>query len=760
MSGPLSFARAALVALLVCGSGASRGAVGAAGFGVPGDAELREAAAAKLAAADVQGAAVVDGLAARAAEMARGLPAIEYDPALRAAALGAGIEPAFEYVRDHVRYEAYAGVLRGAAGAYRARAANGPDRALLLVEMLKAKGVPTRFARGRLSAEQAGVLFERMFEKGPAGAVHRAAAGFAGQLRARAVRDYATIHAALGGKFPAPTKGVGRDDLVAEIVPHVWVQARRGDAWVDLDSAFADATVGKRYCAVDETLETLPADAHQRATIRVIVETLEAGTLRRETVLEVTQPVVELLDKHVFLFHVGPSALRGLGQAMSGKGADSARPTLWVDGEVTGGKPVTFDDGAKAAKSGGGLGDAIGALGRDDDEPKAGAAGPVFVAEVLEVELTFPGGRAEKTTRVLVDRAGAAWRKAAAPDAAKLRPLARDAGGVVEAQTIRNIWFSAGPHDLAGYAGAVKAIAEATRPAAKGDAGAAAAKPAAEPDLAEQLWLLAVQNQACVLWAEHALIPALNDRADVRFYLDTPRVLLFAFSGRATAGRADAYDLETEIDLRRDVVRGVAQNPAAAGEVARRKVWYGVLAGALEHEVVAYAAAAGGSEGTARVTSTSAAVGERGAVAVRPADGAAAAGPLNLDADAAARLGAALAAGETLIIPRGAAGEPVGWWAIAAATGDTRAVAGTDLHGGVTKENGRTGGGSSGRGSNRVDPATGKGVSRKGAKDEYGTVVSEVSLPGGIVVKKAVIVRVAIAVGTVAAALAGYLGSQ
>ena len=90
--------------------------------------------------------------------------AVDFDPDLRARELGDGVEPAFTFVRDQVRYEPYAGALRGAKCAYVTGAANAVDRSLLLARLLEQKGIATRFARGRLANAEAEKLLSRTFE--------------------------------------------------------------------------------------------------------------------------------------------------------------------------------------------------------------------------------------------------------------------------------------------------------------------------------------------------------------------------------------------------------------------------------------------------------------------------------------------------------------------------------------------------------------------------------------------------------------------
>ena len=139
------------------------------------------------------------------------IPPTRYDLEARSQALGTQAEAAFTFVRDHIRFEAYSGVLRGAAGTYISRAGNAPDRSLLLAQFLKLKRVPTRFVMGRLSQDLAGQLFNRIFNSvplepdavGPAGAaIGTRADAMLTRIRGRAARDYAIIRASLGNSLP------------------------------------------------------------------------------------------------------------------------------------------------------------------------------------------------------------------------------------------------------------------------------------------------------------------------------------------------------------------------------------------------------------------------------------------------------------------------------------------------------------------------------------------------------------------------------
>src|SRR5687767_2729080 len=112
----------------------------AAPLAVPNDDTLRDAQGARpLDAPQTPPPPSAAEFKAAAGKLAARFDPVHYDLRFRAARLGRA-ESAFEWVRDHVRFEAYAGAFRGAKGAYIARAANAADRSLLLAELLTANG--------------------------------------------------------------------------------------------------------------------------------------------------------------------------------------------------------------------------------------------------------------------------------------------------------------------------------------------------------------------------------------------------------------------------------------------------------------------------------------------------------------------------------------------------------------------------------------------------------------------------------------------
>jgi len=571
-----------------------------------------------------------------------------YDLNTRIATLGPGIEPAFEYVRDRIRYEPYSGILRGAEGAYAAGAGNALDRSLVLATMLQKKGITVRFARGRLARPEAQRLFARIFEPAvPAGeqpssqdiATARRAAAFRERVHARARRDYSVLRDLLATVVPKEERT--RDDALREIESHTWIEANVDGRWVALDSAFGDAAAGKSFAAAEQTFDVPPPELHQRVTIRVMTEVLEGGRLAQTTALSVTTNAVDIVDRQVFLAHAPGSIGQAITGALSGDATAAWFPVLWLDGAFHRGSMMTMTDGREAPS---GFAAVFGENG-----------GAAFVREWIEIEIASPDGRRDLSLRTLVDRRGAAW-QSATPSASALTAIARDARGPLAMQALHNIWFSAGGHNLADYWDGIRLLAG--RPAPADDQKGV--------EFAEMVWPLALRNFTWVAWTDTFGIPSLNDSPDMHFYVDSPRISIFSVNSY----RPD--EATEEIDWRRESVRGLSKDGVDPRRLFDHRVWFGALQGALEHEAaVEHAVLIAADPGS--IVSTSGTLGADGAVRLLQTDRSRL-GTLTANANLAARLETALTGDLTLIVPqRVLRGGPAAWWEISSA-GNTRPV--------------------------------------------------------------------------------------
>lgn len=610
-----------------------------------------------------------DEVAAKLAQLDGRLKPEDYEVDALAAKLQT-IDAAFAFVRDRIGFESYDGLLRGGKGTLLARAGNAVDRAMLLAAVLQRNKVPVRIATGQLPEADAERLFARIFEP-PAtpGAGPRSA--LTQRIFTRAERDYRTMQSALGGAPPA-VSGPSHADVIREIQRHAWVQAQRDGQWIDLDPSFGDSTVGHAYAPVERTFDGPPQPLMQQVTIRIVSETLSNGTLNRDVALESTLPAYQLIDRQIYLIHHPPPPPMNDTRAAPLQGIfgnpDEWQPMLLIPGSTTDGTTIDFGAGASAAGSVRNPGQAV--LDAFGTAPSSGH-GPAFVAEWLEFEVKLPGGGSDVTRRALVDRGGTAWRRSGTLDPSRLRDLPRNGKLLTAPQAIYNIWFSGGKHDLLAFDGAAEALLEGTIPGTAQDA---------EPTIIGAAWPLAMRDLSWLVESDHLLVPAVNDLPGLRLYADSPRIFVWDIGAPGANG-----EMTIESDLRRDRLRAIARDAASQAAIAQHKLWFGALEGALEHEM---GAPSPENAGEAFVTTSSLA---DGGDAARLGPGAAA--PTAGDPETAARLQAAVAAGDTVLVPkRVLAGGTSGWWQIAHDTGDVRAVldnlgggSGTKLPGGARK---------------------------------------------------------------------------
>ena len=617
-------------------------------------------------------------LAQRFADAASAIPADQYDLDARAAELPAGLDASFAVARDEIGAESYSGALLGADGAYENRGANSVDRAQLLAHLLAAKNIPIRYASCRLDAAAAEALATQLFvaprvtpNRTPAAKISGDDSAYV-RIRERGERDLAAVKKALG---VAPAfAGTSHSDLIAELEEHTWLQAKpSGDDWIDLDPSFGDATPGKSYCAATSTTDALPDSANQTVTIRVGAETLDAGSLSENVLLNKTLPAGTLRDRQIYVAQTPAKVAFDVGFG------DSSRyePVLAVDGQLIPGTGVRFADGAIGnGGAGSTLTDTIaGALAAptpsDASPTPTPASGPYLVAEWLEFTVTLPNGKSDTTRRYLFDRGGSTWRASPDHDPAKLTPMRSDEHGPVVAQSVFEICVTAGRHDVRSYYDALATFIRAfaplvNTPPATGATTASDASPSpqGQTDFLTTMWPFWLRNFAVAMVSDERIVPSLNDRPGVRFYADSPRIFVFGAGVDPKSG--DAF-LST--DLRRDPLRAVAANSNGASAISEGTLEFGLMEGALETEIAEPPQSqrvAGDFFG-----STSELLGPAGLAVLRPG---ADLGAVR-DPETATRLRTALQNGATLVVPSQVLqGGPSGWWEIARDASSVRAV--------------------------------------------------------------------------------------
>ena len=221
--------------------------------------------------------------------------AAELDIPARAAVLGHDPERIFNFVRDEITFEAYAGVLRGARGTLLGKAGNALDKSLLLAELLKASGVTTQFAAGVLDLSKVQTLVSeanasKKTTAAPANPPDVAAAGVADtggnaseifdkyeavkqdmdELKQRVGEDLQIIKATLRDKQIPLTGQLRTTDsqVINSARRHVWVQMRKDNKWIGLDPSFVAARTGDQFAPVASIYSEIPDTLKQTLTSR------------------------------------------------------------------------------------------------------------------------------------------------------------------------------------------------------------------------------------------------------------------------------------------------------------------------------------------------------------------------------------------------------------------------------------------------------------------------------------------------------------
>lgn len=159
-----------------------------------------------------------------------------------------------------IRTEPYAGVLRGAAGTWAAKAGGPADKAVLLAELLRRQGRSVRYAHAKLNDAQIDAVLE----------------GF--ELPAPPAWATATDD---------PRK---RPELRAAVAEHVWVEYREGEKWIPADGTFPGLAPGAAVATTEPPWAEIPRDRVHTVTLAWV----ERKDGRDEVLLKLEKPASEL----------------------------------------------------------------------------------------------------------------------------------------------------------------------------------------------------------------------------------------------------------------------------------------------------------------------------------------------------------------------------------------------------------------------------------------------------------------------------------
>ncbi len=145
---------------------------------------------------------------------------------------GKDLDDIFNRVATGVRYEPYAGILRGASGTAVARSGNAADQSMLLAELLRRAGYRVRYARGPMPDQNVDAVIRGMYPP------------------TLNVEKLADEYLPYDPASDEPLRSLVRD--------HIWVEVFQGESWLPLDPAFPRARAGESYAESSEQFDTPP----------------------------------------------------------------------------------------------------------------------------------------------------------------------------------------------------------------------------------------------------------------------------------------------------------------------------------------------------------------------------------------------------------------------------------------------------------------------------------------------------------------------
>ncbi len=316
--------------------------------------------------------------------------------ATKAAELDYDVDKIFRFVADDVRYEPYAGALRGADGTLWGLAGNATDKSLLLAALLDESQITWRFATSTLTHDESIRL---------ATAVPVAAADITSSFNQTLLAAYTPTVPDAAATPGAATPSSAEEDRLAQMLvessrrandlasarsatmeeiissalkaanirldpndpqqgvsdpapsqgQHVWVQIADGPIWHDLDSSLPGTKRNEPISKAPSVSAEIPADSYHQVTIRIIAEEVSGGSPARRDVVTYATTSAGIGQSPLTLGLAPPSSMASLGATIIQitAGQVSYYPYIGVAGKVVSlaTTPVTFGSGGDALTS-------------------------------------------------------------------------------------------------------------------------------------------------------------------------------------------------------------------------------------------------------------------------------------------------------------------------------------------------------------------------------------------------------------------------
>jgi hypothetical protein len=350
----------------------------------------------------------------------------------------------FGFVSDEIRYEPYAGALRGATGTLWARAGNSADQSALLAALLTESLVPVRFASGTLDAATAtSILSSAQQDAATIRAEASAAlfgsggsasgAGSAGlsspapdpsELITRARANQANVAQAVTTQLQDATGTIVSALTAAgisvpaiqptmpdlEVTRHLWVQYASGPIWVDVDPCLPGNPPAHTIATATETLDQIPVELRHQIEFLITAESVSGGQLQQAVTLDRAAFADTLVGVPITFQNAKPSGLKGLGIGIADEltGTVQYVPCLTIGGDsFVVPAPLTFGAG--------------GGIFAEPGQP--GSLEGETTAQWLDVRVSSPGKDPQVARRTIFDRVGEAARATGQVELTALKPV-------------------------------------------------------------------------------------------------------------------------------------------------------------------------------------------------------------------------------------------------------------------------------------------------------------------------------------------------
>lgn len=547
-------------------------------------------------------------------------------PALiaKAQALGNDPDQIIAFVRTQIGFESYRGSLRGALGTLWSGAGNALDKANLAVALLRASNIPARYVRGTLTGAQQASLIASMFPN---------------QTRVVGCPEPGTLRS-------TPTTDAA---LLAGAADHFWIEVQRNAAFeaveLSLPGAPASGDVGQRTAVLNE----IPDALRHHITLRLVTELTGTGLAqgrRTSPVFEQRFVTAALVGRPASFGHYRVEATSG---SIFGSGIFTYQPYLLIDGEVIGQPAATLP-------------------GAPYQEIFLGVMQDFVTLLNAEFDLEAPDGTTEHHERAWVDRLGPSIRSGVGSGTINVPDGSTPVVSDVDTLTVNVLAGRQGLDPIAAQQARTQPIAAEfsallptlTAIAANGvqtDADSITARRGSELSGA----LVRLATQTLTMSVAGASDQALNhlERAFlVRGYFDAPRLLV-------AVAHANETSVELKLDLRRTAVQAIPYPGQVADQAARFEFVRGLFDSALETEMMRTVTTTGAVHSAMEIFAALPA--GIGIELIEPTS-AALLDPMPFSDDVKARIRAALAAGNSVMVPTAPipfdGGQEVAWFEI------------------------------------------------------------------------------------------------